>query len=362
MMYISKLFVITFTIFLAANSYYPSMELGNAFGDKLRNADFQSKSSIETKAESSSINDPDYEFQWGVTYTESNKAWSLVNQKKTVKVAIVDTGVDYNHPDLKNRVLTELGYNFVGNNKDVMDDNWHGTHIAGIIAAEMNNNQGITGIVGPLDVKIIPIKVLDKNGQGDSPIIAEGIKYAANKGADIINISIGFKEKDIYIEEAVDYANKKGVLVIAAAGNDNSNSDLYSPAGDKGVFTVSAVDSSYSKASFSNYGSTVMVAGPGVDIISTAPGNSYEYRNGTSMAAPAVAGVAAMLKAENPKLTPEEIQKILIESSKDIMANGKDDYSGYGFVNAYKAVQMVQALEVNSALNSVTHKINMFIR
>jgi subtilisin family serine protease len=361
-MYISKFFIIPVALFLITNSYFPSMEIGNAFVDKLRNADFQSKSAVAIKEENSSINDPDYEFQWAVTSTESNKAWSLVNQKKTVKVAIVDTGVDYNHPDLKNRVLTEMGYNFVGNNKDVIDDNWHGTHIAGIIAAEMNNNQGITGIVGPLDVKIIPVKVLDKNGQGDSPIIAEGIKYAANKGADIINISIGFKAKDSYIEDAVNYANRKGVLVIAAAGNDNSNSDLYSPAGDKGVFTVAAVDSSYNKASFSNYGSAIMLAAPGVDIISTAPGNSYEYRNGTSMAAPAVAGVAAMMKAENPKLTPEEIQKILIASSNDIMTSGKDDYSGYGFVNAYKALQMVQASERGSTLNNMVNinYINMF--
>lgn len=353
MMYFNRFLIIPISLFLIINSYFPSVGISNVIKEKLNSSYLQSTTTLENKLESPEINDPDFEFQWAVTSTESNKAWKLVNQKRTVKVAIVDTGVDYNHPDLKNRVLTELGYNFIDKNNDVMDDNWHGTHVAGIIAAEMNNNQGITGIVGPLDVKIIPVKVLDKNGQGDSPIIAEGIKYAVDKGADIINISIGFKVKDTYIEEAVNYAKQKGVLVVAAAGNDNSNCDSYSPAGDKGVFTVSAVDNSYNKASFSNYGSTVMVAAPGVDIISTVPDNSYEYRNGTSMAAPTVVGIAAMLKAENPKLTPDEIEKILISSSNDIMAKGKDDYSGYGFVNAYKALQMVQALEKENVLNKL---------
>ena len=108
----------------------------------------------------------DFSEQWAITNTKSNLAWSASKQKKQIKVAVVDTGVDYNHPDLKNRVLKDLGYNFLNNSKNTMDDNWHGTHVAGIIAADALNNIGIAGIVGDFDVKIIPIKVLNSKGEG----------------------------------------------------------------------------------------------------------------------------------------------------------------------------------------------------
>lgn len=291
------------------------------------------------------VNDPLYKGEWDISYTESNKAWALINQKREVKVAVLDTGIDYNHPDLKNRVLKDSGYNFVNDNSDVMDDNGHGTHVSGIIAAEANNQKGISGITGYLDVKIIPVKVLNSKGEGESDIIAKGIEYAADKGADIINLSFGCQQKSVDIENAIQYAKSKGALVVAASGNDNSICDNDSPAGDEGAFTVAAINRQDTKASFSDYGNSVQIASPGVKIISTVPGGKYEAWDGTSMAAPVVSGIAAMLRAENPSLMPDQIESILDKTAKDIMQQGRDQATGYGLVDAYNALQMVKSME-----------------
>lgn len=291
----------------------------------------------------SAVNDPGYKYEWAVTLTEANKSWALINQQRQIKVAVVDTGVDYTHNDLKNRVLTDLGYNFIDNNKNVMDDNGHGTHVSGIIAAEANNNEGITGIVGALDVKIIPIKVLDAQGEGEADVVAKGIKYAADNGADIINLSFGTEGESRDIESAIAYAKEKGVFIVVAAGNDNSDADLYTPAGDdKDVYTVSAISQQYKKASFSNYGTSIDAAAPGVKIISTVP-NGYAVWDGTSMAAPIVSGISALVKAQNPNLTPDEIAEVLNSTTTDILTTGEDLQSGHGLVNAYKAVNKVKS-------------------
>lgn len=291
----------------------------------------------------SSVNDPGYKYQWAISAANVNKAWSLIDQKREIKVAVLDTGIDYTHVDLKNRVLTDLGYNFVDNSKNIMDDNGHGTHVSGIIAAEANNNQGITGIAGELDVKLIPVKVLDKDGIGEAEKIAQGIRYAADNGADIINLSFGTIDESEEIISALKYAKEKGIFIVAASGNDNSNADLYLPAGyDEGVYTVSAITPEYTKASFSNYGTSIDAAAPGVKIISTVPGG-YAVWDGTSMAAPLVSGVAALVKAQNPDLTPDEIAEILDNTSTDILTQGKDLQSGYGIINAYKAIGQVKS-------------------
>ncbi|GEA29687.1 hypothetical protein CBE01nite_29180 [Clostridium beijerinckii] len=289
------------------------------------------------------VNDPGYKYEWYISYTEADKAWPLIKQKREINVAVLDTGVDYTHPDLKNRVLKSKGYNFVDNNSDTMDDNGHGTHVSGIIAANANDNIGIAGIDGTLDVKIIPIKVLDSNGEGDINDIVKGIKYAADNGADIINLSFGANEKSKLIAEAISYAKSKGVFVVAAAGNDNEDSDNISPAGD-GAFTVAAMSYNYKKASFSDYGNCIKVSAPGVEILSTVPGG-YEAWDGTSMAAPVATGIAAMVKAEDPNLSPSQIEDVLDSTAKDIMSKGKDKQSGYGLIDAYNAIKKVKQLE-----------------
>lgn len=298
------------------------------------------------KNTNSAVNDPGYKYEWDISYTQSDKAWPLINQKRQVKVAVLDTGIDYTHPDLKNRVLLNKGYNFIDNSYDVMDDNGHGTHVSGIIAAEANNKMGISGIVGKLDAKIIPVKVLDENGEGKENDVAQGIVYAVDNGADVINLSFGIKSKSNLIAEAINYAKSKGVFVVAASGNDNENSDNYSPAGD-GAFTVAAMNYNYRKASFSDYGNSIKVAAPGVKILSTVPGG-YEAWDGTSMAAPVVSGIAAMVKAENPQLSSSQIEDVLDSTAKDIMYKGKDQQSGYGLIDAYSAIKKVKELENNS--------------
>ena len=289
------------------------------------------------------VDDPGYKYQWYIPYTKSDKAWSLVNQKREVKVAVLDTGVDYTHPDLKNKVLVDEGYNFVNNNYNVMDYDGHGTHISGIIAAEANNSIGLAGVTGNLDVKILPVKVLDQDGEGDTISVVKGILYAVDSGADIINLSLGIRTKVELIAQAIEYAKSKGVFVVTASGNDNENSDNFSPAGDGG-YTVAAMNYNYKKAYFSDYGNSVKAAAPGVKILSTVPGG-YEAWDGTSMAAPVVSGIAAMLKAEKPDLTPDQLENILNSTATDIMYQGRDQETGYGLVNAYEAVNKVKEME-----------------
>lgn len=298
--------------------------------------------SVQANSNVINKNDPDLNEQWFIYHTKAYEAWNILNQKREIKVAVVDTGVDYNHPDLKNRVLKDLGYNFVDNSKDTMDDNWHGTHVSGIIAAEGGNKVGIAGIAGFADVKIIPVKVMDENGEGSSKIIAKGIRYAADVNADVINFSIGFNVKDDYIADAIKYARDKGAFVVASSGNDNLNCDNSSPAGDEGAYTVSSISKNDEKSSFSNFGQSVEIAAPGEEILSTVPGGGYEYENGTSMAAPIIAGTAALIKAENPNLSPEQIETILNKTALDIEQKGKDEVTGYGLVNAYDAVEEAQ--------------------
>ncbi|EKQ51881.1 MULTISPECIES: S8 family peptidase [unclassified Clostridium] len=288
-------------------------------------------------------NDPGYKYEWYIPYTQADKAWPLINQKREVKVAVLDTGIDYTHPDLRNRVDIEDGYNFVDNNYDTMDDNGHGTHISGIISAQANNGIGLVGITGNLDVKILPVKVLDESGYGDTINIVKGIIYAVDSGADIINLSLGVQAKSELIAKAIEYAKSKGVFVVAAAGNDDENSDNFSPAGD-GAFTVAAMDYNYRKAYFSDYGNSIKVAAPGVQILSTVPGG-YEAWDGTSMAAPVVSGIAAMLKAENPQLSPSQIEDIIDSTATDIIYQGRDQFSGYGLINAYDAIKKAKEME-----------------
>jgi subtilisin family serine protease len=291
------------------------------------------------------VNDPGYKYEWYLSATGAQKAWPLVTQKREIKVAVLDTGIDYNHPDLKNRISVDLGYNFIKGTKDAVDDNGHGTHVSGIIASEANNNQGIAGIAGSLKVKIIPLKVLDSKGEGQSDIIAKAIRYAVDNGADIINMSFGTNGQDTDIDSAVQYALSKGVFVVAAAGNDAANADNYTPAGDKGVFTVAAVNSNLKRAYFSNYGSSVEASSPGVSIISTIPGGKYQSWDGTSMAAPIVSGIAAILKAQKPELTPGQITSVLQNSAQKISVKARDPYIGTGVVNAYNAVKALETIK-----------------
>lgn len=290
--------------------------------------------------EQSIPNDPYYAFQWGFRMIGADLVRDKVKPAKIARVtiAVIDTGVNSNHKDLKVNIVP--GYNFVDNNTNTMDHFGHGTHVAGIAAGLTNNDVGIAGIAG--GSKIMPVKVLDDNGDGSDADIIKGIRYATDHGAQVINISLGGPDSSNAMQDAITYAIKHGVNVVAAAGNENG--PIETPGNCKGVITVGAIDRNGKRASYSNFGPKLDVTAPGSDILSTyIDGNGpsdYTYFSGTSMAAPFVSGVVAMVKAANPNLSPAEITDIIHRSATDLGDPGFDNYYGYGLVNAVKAVDL----------------------
>jgi subtilisin family serine protease len=253
--------------------------------------------------------------------------------------------VDLTHPDLKNKIVGP-GYDFVNNDADATDDHGHGTMIAGIAAAETNNNEGIAGVAW--NCKILPVKVLDQFGTGNSVKIAAGIVWAADNGAQILNISSGQPALDSTIENALKYAfETKGVFIAAAAGNDNTS--VYYPAAyEKYVCAVSATDYNDQRTVYSNFGWELDVAAPGDSIISTypvalTPAGFPPYKNGdgTSFASAYVAGFAALIKSLKPSLKPGEIMDIIRYSADDVNASvypGRDQFLGFGRIDMEKGL------------------------
>ena len=279
-------------------------------------------------------NDPYYNLQWSLPKMKVDKAWDLSTGSSPVTIAIVDSGVDADHPDLSSKLIG--GYNTINNTTSTNDDNGHGTHVAGIAAGIMDNSKGIAGIA--VNSKIMPVKAMDSSGSGSIMDIAEGITWAADHGAKVINLSLGGPYYTQTLQDAIDYAYAKGCLVIAAAGNDNSSSPSY-PAAHNHVVAVSATDENNNKAWFSNYGTYVDIAAPGTNIYSTTFDGLYGYKQGTSMACPNVSGVAGLVLSIVPSLTPDQLENILETTALDIGASGRDNNFGYGLVDAYSAIQ-----------------------
>jgi len=283
-------------------------------------------------------NDPDYSQQWGLQKIEAEKAWDIQTGSKDVIVAVIDTGIDYDHLDLSAN-YHPLGYDWVNDDSDPMDNNGHGTHVAGIIAAITNNSYGVSGIA---QVKIMAEKGLNANGNGNADDLANSIIHAVDVGADIISCSWGdwFKNEfgsGTLVHEAVKYAHDNDVLIIASAGNNAITNKNYPAAFDE-VIAVTATDSSDLPASFTNWGEWVEIAAPGVDIYSTVWDDSYMMMSGTSMSSPLVAGVAALILSQYPDMSAEDIRRRIQLSADDLGIPGYDYYYGYGRINAFKAV------------------------
>ncbi|MBE9223053.1 peptidase S8 [Cyanobacterium stanieri LEGE 03274] len=285
-------------------------------------------------------NDPDYSKQWNLRAINLERAWAD-SKGEGVTVAVIDTGVS-RVPDLEQTEFVE-GYDFVNDRTEALDDVGHGTHVAGTIAQSTNNNYGVAGIA--YKAKIMPLKVLGFGG-GTVADIAEAIRFAADNGADVINMSLGGGGDSHLMRDAIDYAHKKGVVIIAAAGNENDNSASY-PARYPKVISVSALDAIGEKAPYSNFGAGIDISAPGgsekgLIIQETITGNnqqpSFEGFQGTSMAAPHVAGVAALIKATGIK-DPEEVRQILIESAREVAEDPFNHY-GAGRLDAGGAVQL----------------------
>ncbi|HLD29108.1 MAG TPA: S8 family peptidase [bacterium] len=281
------------------------------------------------------------EAQWGLYEVQAHLAWDVTRGSTDVVVSVVDTGIDYNHQDLSNRMWRDTdgryGYDFVNGDSDPFDDEGHGTHVAGIIAAE-ENGSGVVGLAP--GVRVMAVKVLDSEGKGTTETVAGGIKYAADQSCSIINLSLGGGGAEIE-EEAVNYACDRGVLLVAASGNSNESASKSFPAAYVNVVSVGAMAEDGSRASFSNFGRSLDFVAPGVGILSTVPGG-WEELDGTSMAAPFVSGAAALILSVNPALSPFDVRRILVSSCDDVNSSvfsGYDAYLGYGRLNASKAVQ-----------------------
>jgi type VII secretion-associated serine protease mycosin len=289
----------------------------------------------DLNATAAQTNDPYRAVQWGLTKLQAEQDWARTTGAG-VTVAVVDTGVQAGHPDLAGSVLT--GVDLVNAGGDGSDDeNGHGTHVAGIIAAVAGNGIGGAGLAP--NVKILPVRVLDADGSGYDSDIATGMTQAVDKGAKVINLSLGGSEESTALSAAIQYALGKGVVVVAAAGNERQSGNAVSyPAADAGVIGVAATDSSDKDASFSNTGSYVDVAAPGVSIISTYKGSTYKSLSGTSMATPFVAAAAALLKAAAPNLTPDAVTSVLERTATDLGTAGRDNATGYGLINPYSAL------------------------
>lgn len=263
---------------------------------------------------------------WGITKVNGGLS---ATAGAGVTVAVIDTGVDLTHPDLVDRLVT--GKSFVSRTSSANDDNGHGTHCAGTIGAT-SNTIGVIGVAP--GVTILPVKVLDRNGSGTWSAVANGIRWAADKSANIGSLSLGGGASST-LADACTYAVGKGTMLVAASGNNGSSTPSY-PAGYSNVVAVGATDSNDNIASFSNYGPHLDVSAPGVSVFSTYKGSSYATLSGTSMATPHAAGVCALIwaamNAASQVPTPANVQTTLQNNAVDKGTAGFDNTFGWGIV------------------------------
>lgn len=283
-------------------------------------------------------NDPYFTqgYQWYLSKIEATTAWDTTTGSSSVVVAVLDTGVLASHPDISGKVL--VGYNFVSNSTDTTDDNGHGTAVAGLTSASTNNGVGMAAVSWANPV--MPVKVLGADGSGSYSGISNGITWAADRGARIINLSLGGTSSSRTLQDAVNYAWNKNVILIAAAGNNGNNTAVY-PAACSNVVAVSATNSTDGRPSWSNYGSYVDVSAPGVSVLTLSGASSYANWNGTSFSSPVTSGVVALMASANTSLSNAGIVDALLKNSDDIGAAGYDVYFGHGRVNARRAVAAV---------------------
>ncbi len=303
--------------------------------------------------ESTTINDPYAAQQWHLGKIGVYDAWDITMGISDIRVAVIDTGVDLSHPDLTGQIVAQA--DMVDNDGNAQDDDGHGTHVAGIIAANANNGIGVAGIAP--GTKLIAVDVFYNDGNAYSLDVAEGINFAVANGADVINLSLGhYISSDTVLQAAIASAAAANVVCVAAAGND-ATSDPHYPSSYDSCISVSATDWNDSLASYSNFGSTIDISAPGGDsnsmpsslILSTCydastHSSEYAYMGGTSMASPVVAGVAALMLSSNQSLSATDIKNMLTSTAVDIGVPGRDDQYGYGRVNAHAAVSAASGI------------------
>jgi RHS repeat-associated protein len=292
-------------------------------------------------------NDPQFFQQWGLNNTgqsggtpdadiDAPEGWDVTTGQTSTVMAVVDTGCDLNHPDLQGKFIA--GHDFINDDSDPWDDNGHGTYVAGILGASTNNTVGGAGVLW--QNQIMPLKVLGSDGSGSYEDVVSAILYAADNGVDVVNMSLGGSDPSDTLLDAMEYAYNAGVVLVSAAGNDNGGV-LYPAAYTQFGIAVAATDHNDQRASFSNYGSEVDVAAPGVNIYSTWWDDTYSSASGTSAATPFVSGLAGLLLSQDPALLPAEVEAKLKSTSEDVNIAtypGNDVYLGAGRINAHQAV------------------------
>ena len=296
------------------------------------------------KEEVLSLQDAMQKASWSITAFDLPSAWNKT-RGEGVKVGVLDTGCDLDHPDIKSNLLP--GTNFVNPSSDPWDDNSHGTHVAGIIAAE-NNDIGMVGVAP--EAKIVPVKVLDRNGNGSLDDVARGIRWAVDVGGvDIICMSLGSPNPVQEVRKAIQYAQGKGVVCFVAAGNAGLTKSIFYPANYPETIAIGSIDENFSRSGFSNTGDNLDFMAPGNRIFSTVPDNWYAVLSGTSMAAPFAAGVAALLLSYARKLGDdsrfksaegymEEFRRHTIPVNNLNLADRKF-YEGFGIIDAKKLIE-----------------------
>lgn len=310
-------------------------------------------------AENSIPDDTYYDYQWGLSQVNASEAWNITTGSHKVIIAVIDSGIDLNHPDLKaniwinkgeipgNRIDDDhngyiddvYGWNFISDDNNISDDDGHGTHVAGIIAAAGNNSKGVTGVMW--SATIMSLKFLDNEGNGYVDDAVSAVRYATKMGASIISCSWGGSEYSQALKDVIDASS---ALVVCAAGNRGSGTnDDISPVypacfTSKNIISVAATDASDVLASFSDYGlNSVDVAAPGTHICSTLPGSQYGYMQGTSMAVPYVTGLAGLIKSIRPDLSALQIKYTILNNVDYISSLAGKILTG-GRINALKAL------------------------
>lgn len=274
---------------------------------------------------------------YGQNIVEAPHGWDLSTGVTNTIIAIVDSGINPDHPEFAGRVLA--GYDFINDDAAPIDDHGHGTHVAGIAAAALNNAQGGAGVCP--QCAILPVKVLDSGNKGTWGTVASGIYFAVDHGARVINLSLGATSSSRTLEDAVRYAEEHDVLVVASSGNAASSTPYY-PAALPYVIAVGATNDSDAQWPLSNMGDHLDLSAPGYRIYSTCynleQNGGYTVMSGTSMASPFVTGLIGLLAGFAPSLTGAEIYDTMITTADDLGASGKDAIFGYGRINVYRAL------------------------
>lgn len=301
--------------------------------------------------------DPYYRNQWWIPHVKAPSLWNLSSEQAgSAMVAVIDSGIDSSIPDFKGRIAPG-GYNFVDNSSNINDSLGHGTSVSGVIASVMNNQYGITGISGPYDVSILPLKTIREDGTGTVSMNIQAIDYAIQRHVDVINISQGGLTSSEIEKDAIRRAAEAGILIVASAGNDaeKGNPIMYPAAYDE-VLSVASINELSQHSYFSTYNAGVDISAPGERIATNHPGGSVVSASGTSFSAPIVAGAAAMAIANIPDLSPAQLTGLLTGTSTDLGAPGKDPYYGAGMLDLER---LATAISKKITENRIIHPTNI---